>query len=156
MTDAQRYGEGVKVLVLDENGDPQLKDYSAGGGSGSETPCIVDWDNLTAEEICAAVQTALASNQPVFAKYTPLFASYPWYLPLAAYGLQEGVVPTMTFIGLYYVSSTSIQGYKLVISNYGTSKYTTVFGGYFLPDPLNVANGATLRIQNGAPTWVDP
>ena len=25
-------GEGDKVLVLDENGDPQLKDYSAGGG----------------------------------------------------------------------------------------------------------------------------
>jgi hypothetical protein len=28
-------GEGDKVLVLDENGDPQLKAYSAGGGGGS-------------------------------------------------------------------------------------------------------------------------
>jgi hypothetical protein len=187
-------GEGDKVLVLDENGDPQLKDYSAGGGtsytagdgiditsdtisvkvdnstiglnasgqleslggSGSETPCIVDWSNLSVDDIISAVETALAANQPVFAKYGEN------YLPLTTY-ISDDISTQVKFIGINNMGNTYAMGYQLFATNNGASfgpeKSESNFSCSFrsLPDwsPL-MDEGKILKIVDGNPTWVTP
>lgn len=56
-------GEGDKVLVLDENGDPQLKDYAGGGGGGSSSYTAGDGIDITGDTISAKVDgTSITVN----------------------------------------------------------------------------------------------
>jgi hypothetical protein len=126
------------------------------GGSGSETPCIVDWANLSVDDIISAVETALAANQPVFAKYGEN------YLPLTTY-ISDDISTQVKFIGINNMGNTYAMGYQLFATNNGASfgpeKSESNFSCSFrsLPDwsPL-MDEGKILKIVDGNPTWVTP
>jgi len=135
-------------------------------GGGSETPCIVDWDTLTAEEIFSVVRTAIAANQPVFAKYSSHTTFDTYYYPLNTWHDNNGYI-TLIFLGFSQIYGTrsggagSAQGYRLYAGREGEAatpeKVTREISCCFVPFPPEYADdGTTLQIQDGSMTWVAP
>ena len=143
---------GDKVTVINSDGEVEMKAYSAGGGGGSETPCIVDWANLSVEEIFSVVRTAIAANQPVFAKYKPKGLFTTQYFPLASWDDNDGYTYVM-FRGFTSMSEESMTGYELLAAREGATatpeKVETEIRPLLLPEYSSAQSGDYLLVGSG-------
>jgi hypothetical protein len=177
-------GEGDKVLVLDENGDPQLKDYSAGGGSSYTAGGGID---ITNDEISVKVDGASITINP-FGGYLQAnqdgkvaiisTTSDSIYAEVRNAILQRQLPVLVTDDGQYgtlykvyetspghneyyfwstdYINNDTIAGTTMIVDE--NSGYRSSYSiSYAMPSwNSDTDEGKVLKIVSGNPTWVTP
>lgn len=158
-------GDGIDITsdVISAKIDGSTITLNASGelqASSSETPCLINLNTATNDEVLSAVSTAVAANQVVFGEWK----QYDWeeahYLQLVIYHNNNGYISMIFRLSDYsggdLVNTYSVGYYKEGPSAEWTNQSNVYqYGAVPMPD-YRPADGTTLQFQNGSMTWVAP